>query len=53
VPITDGKLLKLTVTLGLAQVGEQEDIDSAIKRADAALYEGKGRGRNCYVISDT
>jgi diguanylate cyclase (GGDEF)-like protein len=53
VPITDGKLLKLTVTLGLAQVGEQEDIDSAIKRADAALYEGKGRGRDCYVISDT
>lgn len=51
VPIADGKHLKLTVTLGLAQVGAQEDIDSAIKRADAALYEGKNRGRDCYVIA--
>lgn len=52
VPITDSEPLTLTVTLGLARVGEQEDIASAIKRADIALYEGKKAGRNRYVIAD-
>lgn len=51
VPISDGAPLALTVTLGLAQVGEKEDIASAIKRADVALYKGKKQGRNCYVIA--
>ncbi|MBU0593888.1 MAG: diguanylate cyclase [Gammaproteobacteria bacterium] len=52
VPITNNEPLALTVTLGLALVGEQEDIASAIKRADMALYEGKKAGRNRYVIAD-
>lgn len=52
VPITGSEPLTLTVTLGLALVGEQEDIASAIKRADMALYEGKKAGRNRYVIAD-
>jgi diguanylate cyclase len=51
VPIPDGKPLRLTVTLGLAQVGTQEQIASAIRRADAALYEGKGAGRDRYVVA--
>lgn len=53
-PVTmpDGTPLKMTVTLGLAQVGEQDDISSAIKRADVALYKGKKDGRNRYVIAD-
>lgn len=50
-PIPDGKPLTLTVTLGLAQVGEHEDIANAIKRADAALYEGKKAGRDRYVFA--
>jgi diguanylate cyclase (GGDEF)-like protein len=52
VPITFGEPLALTVTLGLALVGEEEEISSAIKRADMALYEGKKAGRNCYVFAD-
>jgi diguanylate cyclase len=52
VPIPDGGSLALTVTLGLAQVGEQEDMSSAIKRADVALYEGKNGGRDRYVIAN-
>ncbi len=52
VPISNGEQITLTATLGLAQVGEQEDIASAIKRADLALYEGKNTGRNRYVIAD-
>lgn len=50
IPISDTQTVTLTVTLGLAQVGEHEVLSSAIKRADAALYEGKHAGRDCYVI---
>lgn len=50
--ITDGESLALTVTLGLALVGEQEEMSSAIKRADVALYEGKNGGRDRYVIDN-
>ena len=51
VPIPDGAPLTLTITLGLAQVGEQEEISSAIKRADGALYEGKNSGRDRFVFA--
>ena len=50
-PITDNTSLALTVTLGLAQVGESEDLASAISRADLALYEGKKSGRNRFVVA--
>ncbi len=51
VPIPDDQPITLTVTLGLAQVGEQEELSSAIKRSDVALYEGKNSGRDRYVIA--
>ncbi|MDA8128788.1 MAG: diguanylate cyclase [Betaproteobacteria bacterium] len=53
VQIDDGEILRLTVTLGLALAGEREDLASAIKRADMALYDGKRGGRNRYVIADS
>ena len=53
VPIDDEETLRITITLGLAQVGELEDLSSAIKRADQALYEGKNLGRNRYVFAAT
>lgn len=50
-PIDDSdEILRLTVTLGLAQISERDDLESAIKRADQALYEGKNDGRNRFVI---
>lgn len=52
VPIPDNAPLALTVTLGLARVREQDDLSSAIMRADLALYEGKKSGRDRYVIAD-
>lgn len=52
VPIPQGKPLTLTVTLGLACVGDDEAMASAVERADRALYEGKRTGRNRYVIAD-
>lgn len=50
VPMPEGLPLLLTVTVGLAQVGELDDVTSAIKRADLALYQGKREGRNRYVM---
>ena len=52
VPISDDETLRLTITMGLALAGEMEDLSSAIKRADMALYEGKQGGRNRYVIAE-
>lgn len=51
IPIADGQPIMLTVTLGLAQVGDEEELSSAIKRSDVALYEGKNAGRDRFVIA--
>lgn len=51
VPISDSQSLTLTVTLGLARVGESENLASAISRADLALYDGKKGGRNRFVVA--
>jgi diguanylate cyclase (GGDEF)-like protein len=51
VPINDDEILRMTITMGMALVGDQEDLTSAIRRADQALYEGKRSGRNRYVIA--
>jgi diguanylate cyclase (GGDEF)-like protein len=52
VPIADDEVLRLTITLGLALAGEMEDLSSVVKRADQALYQGKGDGRDRYVIAN-
>lgn len=51
-PLPDGHVVSMTVTLGLASVGDEEEMSSAIKRADTALYEGKRHGRDCFVIGN-
>lgn len=51
IPIDDAATLRVTITLGLARVGESEALTDAIRRADLALYEGKRLGRNRYVIA--
>jgi len=53
VPIDDEETLRLTITMGLALAGEMEDLSSAIKRADMALYEGKQSGRNRFVFAES
>ena len=37
---------RITVTLGVAERAAGEDIRTLLKRADRALYAGKGAGRN-------
>ncbi len=51
VRLREDQALTLTITLGLAQVGDEEELSSAIKRSDEALYQGKHAGRDRYVIA--
>jgi diguanylate cyclase len=41
---------KITASFGIAQLGERDDADTLIQRADARLYEAKCAGRNRVVI---
>ena len=43
--------LRTTVSMGVAYVDEQTDLDSFIKQADLALYKAKETGRNKIVAS--
>ncbi len=46
-----GEMLRLTVSIGFAAAGPDDDFDALYQRADAALYEAKRKGRNrsvCY-----
>ena len=43
----DGKTLRVTVSLGVAEVQRNEDVAETVKRADDAMYASKEAGRNC------
>jgi diguanylate cyclase len=46
--------LKITVSLGIAQVAEDDDARTLFARADKAMYEAKQQGRDrCYVAADS
>jgi len=42
-----GLMLRVSVSLGVAQINTGEDITSLVQRADTALYCSKEAGRNC------
>lgn len=49
----DDQLLNLTVSIGVAEIDTRnETIESALNRADKALYEAKDSGRNHVCISN-
>ena len=39
--------MQVTVSIGVAQVLDAEDVETLIERADAAMYASKDGGRNC------
>ena len=41
---------QVTASFGIAQLGEGDDADTLVKRADARLYEAKCAGRNRVII---
>ncbi len=43
--------IRFTVSMGLAQLFENETISDWLKRADLALYQSKNSGRNKYTIA--
>ncbi|MDW8803160.1 GGDEF domain-containing protein [Clostridium sp. A1-XYC3] len=47
----NGIQISITLTFGVTVNEDYEMIDDTIKKADDALYEGKGQGRNCVVLS--
>ena len=48
----DGVELRVTCSMGVAQVLEDNAATEIIKRADAALYQSKSAGRNCVHFHD-
>lgn len=48
----EGKSLKVTCSIGLAQVIRSDDTVRILKRADEALYQSKTAGRNCGHLHD-
>lgn len=48
-----GKTRTITISIGLVHLRMADDEQSALQRADAALYIAKHRGRNQVVVADT
>ena len=49
--VINAQTIKVTVSIGVAHLGLEDDLHSLIKRSDAALYSAKGAGRNCVIIN--
>ena len=43
----------VTVSIGIAELRKDEDIESILRRADTALYQAKNNGRNCCKVIDS
>lgn len=49
--VKDTMELRFTVSMGIAQILDNEQTDQWLKRADTALYNSKHTGRNRYTIA--
>jgi diguanylate cyclase len=48
----DDRPVTVTISLGVAQIQEEEALEALIRRADAALYSAKSNGRNQVQVSE-
>jgi diguanylate cyclase (GGDEF)-like protein len=44
--------IRITVSIGVAELQRGEEKEDWLRRADAALYRAKGRGRNKVIVAD-
>lgn len=49
--VVDDAKIKFTLSMGIAELLENEEVEAWIKRADEALYKSKNSGRNRYTLS--
>ncbi|MDA8382889.1 MAG: diguanylate cyclase [Betaproteobacteria bacterium] len=47
----DGETIRLTISIGVAEINGDEDVEQLLRRADLALYGAKKSGRNRVVAS--
>jgi len=50
--LVDGRVLSITVSIGVATLQGDESFSGLLNRADQAVYLAKERGRNCVVALD-
>lgn len=50
--IVIGESRRLSFSIGVAFTKAEEEYDSLYRRADAALYRAKEKGRNCFEVED-
>lgn len=50
--VKDSMPFAITVSIGIAELEQEEDIETLLHRADTALYKAKGRGRNCCELAE-
>jgi hypothetical protein len=43
----------VTISIGVTQATRKDDLSAILRRADEALFEAKGSGRNCVRSSPT
>jgi diguanylate cyclase (GGDEF)-like protein len=48
----DGRSIKCTISIGVTEYIRGDDQDSLIRRADAASYLAKKKGKNCVVVAE-
>jgi diguanylate cyclase (GGDEF)-like protein len=42
--------MKITVSIGVSEYSDGESMNDFIKRTDKAMYNAKGKGRNCITF---